>query len=250
MSKSVKATAIIIDDIELARISLRADIEDHCPHIDIIGEADGVVSGAKLLRLANPDIVFLDIEMKDGNGFDLLDILHEINANIIFVTGSSEYAIRAFQYSAIDYLMKPVEGGLLQKAVDKALDHLHTSNEQIEILKTSYKSMDKPIEKLALHTTEQILVTEVKDIVRLESMGNYTQFFFVDKSKILITKTLKTYDAMLADAGFLRVHQSHLVNLSHVKAYVKTEGGYLSMKDDSIVPVSVRKKSYVMELLG
>jgi len=103
---------------------------------------------------------------------------------------------------------------------------------------------------LALHTTEQILVTDIKDIIRLESTGNYTQFYFADGSKILITKTLKTYDSLLTEAGFMRVHQSHLVNLEYVKAYVKTEGGYLTMKDDSMVPVSVRKKPLVVERLG
>ena len=245
----VTQTAVIIDDIELARISLRADIEDHCSGIDIIGEADGVVAGAKLLRQAKPDIVFLDIEMKDGNGFDLLDIIPEISTRVIFVTGSNEYAIKAFQYSAIDYLMKPVDGKLLAKAVEKIEKHIPTEQAQVDLLKQSYKVENQP-KKLALHTTEQILIAEVKDIVRLESMGNYTQFYFVDGSKILITKTLKTYDTLLAGSGFLRVHQSHLVNVDHVKAYVKTEGGYITMKDDSIVPVSVRKKSDVMELLG
>lgn len=245
----VKQTAVIIDDIELARISLRADIEDHCRGIDIIGEADGVVSGAKLLRQAKPDIVFLDIEMKDGNGFDLLDIIPEINTRVIFVTGSNEYAIKAFQYSAIDYLMKPVDGKLLAKAVEKIDKNTPTEKAQVDLLKQSYQ-IEKQPKKLALHTTEQILVAEVNDMVRLESMGNYTQFYFADGSKILITKTLKTYDTLLAESGFLRVHQSHLVNVEYVKAYVKTEGGYITMKDGSIVPVSVRKKSDVMELLG
>jgi len=244
-----KTTAVIIDDIELARISLRADIEDHCPHIDIIGEADGVVAGAKLLKQAKPDIVFLDIEMNDGIGFDLLDIVPNLESKVIFVTGSSEYAIKAFQYSAIDYIMKPVEADLLIKAVEKVALTNSPTAEQVDLLKSNYRQ-SKPSSKLALHTTEQILVTDIKDIIRLESTGNYTQFYFADGSKILITKTLKTYDSLLTKAGFMRVHQSHLVNLEYVKAYVKTEGGYLTMKDDSMVPVSVRKKPLVVERLG
>lgn len=242
-------TACIIDDIELARLSLRADLEDHCPEVDIIGEADGVVSGAKLLRQAKPDIVFLDIEMNDGNGFDVLEIIPELQTRVIFVTGSSEYAIKAFQYSAIDYLMKPVDGELLKSAVQKATSNSSTSKEQISLLRETYGGTKLP-QRLALHTTEQILIAEVDQIVRLESTGNYTEFHFADGSKILITKTLKTYDTMLAGGDFLRVHQSHLVNMDYVKAYVKTEGGYLTMKDGSMVPVSVRKKSEVMEMLG
>jgi len=245
-----KTTAIIIDDIELARISLRADIEDHCPNIDIIGEADGVVAGAKLLRQAQPDIVFLDIEMKDGNGFDVLDILPQMSTKVIFVTGSSEYAIRAFRYSAVDYLTKPVEANELKEAVQKVTAQAANTHDQIDLLKTTYSSPADTQSKIALHTTEQIMLADIKDIIRLESMGNYTQFYFADGSKVLITKTLKTYDGLLSAQGFERVHQSHLVNMAFVKAYVKTEGGYLSMKDDSIVPVSVRKKAHVMGLLS
>jgi len=245
-----KITAVIIDDIELARISLRADIEDHCPNIDIIGEADGVVAGAKLLKQAAPDIAFLDIEMKDGDGFDVLDIIPQLQTKIIFVTGSSEYAIRAFRYSAVDYLTKPVDADELIEAVEKATQVRTNSAEQMSILKSSYQNTNEPQRKIALHTAEQIMLAEIKDIVRLESMGNYSQFYFADGSKVLITKTLKTYDSLLSQQGFERVHQSHLVNMEYVKAYVKTEGGYLSMKDDSIVPVSVRKKAHVMSLLS
>ena len=187
--------------------------------------------------------------MNDGIGFDLLDIVPDLQSRVIFVTGSSEYAIKAFQYSAIDYIMKPVEANLLIKAVEKVVLTNSPTAEQVNLLKSSYKQ-SKPYSKMALHTTEQILVTDIKDIIRLESTGNYTQFYFVDGSKILITKTLKTYDSLLTEAGFMRVHQSHLVNMDYVKAYIKTEGGYLTMKDESMVPVSVRKKAVVMERLG
>ena len=115
-----KISAVIIDDMELARISLRADIEDHCPEIDIIGEAEGVVSGAKLIKGSSPDLIFLDIEMKDGDGFDLLDIVPDSGSRVIFVTGSEEYALKAFRYSAADYLVKPVDRNQLKEAVRKA----------------------------------------------------------------------------------------------------------------------------------
>lgn len=245
-----KLTAIIIDDMELARTSLRADLADYCDDVTIIGEADGVMSGAKLLKQQQPDILFLDIEMQDGNGFDLLDIAATNLDSVIFVTARQDYALKAFQYSAVDYLLKPVDPELLQKAVDKMREKKHSSAAQLEILKGGMSKDSGALEKIALHTSDKIVVAQLSEIVRLESMTNYTYFYFADGSKLLITRTLKDFDKMLSGSGFERVHQSHLINMSYVKAYVKTEGGYISMKDDSMVPVSVRKKSYVMGLLG
>lgn len=246
---TTKLTAIIIDDMELARTSLKADLADYCDNVVVIGEADGVLSGAKLLKQHTPDILFLDIEMEDGNGFDLLDIVPNNLDSVIFVTARQDYALKAFQYSALDYLLKPVNPDLLIKAVEKLAQKKLSAKSQLELLKGSIIEKEK-LEKIALHTSDKIVVAEIKDIVRLESMTNYTYFYFADGSKLLITRTLKEFDNMLSDSGFERVHQSHLINMAYVKAYVKTEGGYISMKDDSMVPVSVRKKSYVMGLLG
>ena len=244
-----KLKAIIIDDMELARASLKEDLKDYCPEIEVIGEADGVLSGAKLLKNNIPDILFLDIEMEDGDGFDLIDILPTKLDSIIFVTAKENFALKAFQYSAVDYLLKPVNPELLKKAVEKMKEKVRTSEEQYSILKQNM-TVEAPLDKIALHTSEKIVVAPLKEIIRLEAMTNYTHFHFADGSKLLITKTLKEYDKILSDAGFVRVHQSHLVNMEFVKAYVKTEGGYILMKNDHIVPVSVRKKSYVMNLLG
>ncbi len=244
-----KLTAIIIDDMELSRASLKADLADYCENVEVIGEADGVLSGAKLLRQKKPDILFLDIEMEDGDGFDLLDILPDHLESVIFVTAQESYALKAFQYSAVDYLLKPVDTDLLKQAVEKMTHKKDAIQEQLSILKENMKE-GSTVDKIALHTSEKIVVADINDIVRLEAMTNYTYFYFADGSKLLITRTLKYYDTMLCDSGFVRVHQSHLINMTHVKAYVKTEGGYISMKDDSIVPVSVRKKSYVIGLLG
>ena len=245
----MKLTAIIIDDMELARASLKADLADYCENVEVIGEADGVLSGAKLLKNHQPDILFLDIEMEDGDGFDLLDIVPGNLDSVIFVTARQDYALKAFQYSALDYLLKPVNPELLVKAVEKMANKKKSNAEQLSLLKNSIKGEAK-LEKIALHTSEKIVVSEIKDIVRCESMTNYTYFYFADGTKLLITKTLKEFDKMLSDSGFERVHQSHLINMAHVKAYVKTEGGYISMKDGSMVPVSVRKKPYVMSILG
>lgn len=247
MSDQLKA--IIIDDMELARVSLKADLADYCPNVKVIGEADSVLSGAKLLKSVSPDILFLDIEMEDGDGFDLLDILPNNLDSVIFVTARQDYALKAFQYSAVDYLLKPVDPDLLKNAVDKMAAKKRTNPDQLEILKSSMREGAK-LERIALHTSDKIVVSELKDIIRLEAMTNYTYFYFSDGSKLLITKTLKDFDTMLGESGFVRVHQSHLINMSHVQAYVKTEGGYILMKNNDIVPVSVRKKSYVVNLLG
>jgi len=238
-------TAVIIDDMELARASITADIHQYLPEIEIIGEADGVISGAKLLNGVNPNILFLDIEMQDGNGFDLLEIANKKEMAVIFVTAREEYALKAFKYSAVDYLLKPIDPNELINAVNKVKTNpTFLQKSQIDLIKESDQ------QKLALHTSEQILVVQIDEIVRLESMGNYTHFFFKDGGKLLVTKTLKEYDQLLSEQGFIRVHQSHLINSNYIKAYVKTEGGYLLMKDGAQIPVSVRKKSYVISLLG
>jgi len=246
---SNKLKAIIIDDMELARASLKADLADYCPDVEVIGEAEGVLSGAKLLKGMTPDILFLDIEMEDGDGFDLLDIIPNGLDSVIFVTARQDFALKAFQYSAVDYLLKPVDPDLLKKAVAKMAVKIKTNSDQLDILKSSMQEGAK-LERIALHTSDKIAVAELKDIIRLEAMTNYTNFFFADGTKLLITKTLKDYDTMLSDSGFVRVHQSHLINMNHVQAYVKTEGGYILMKNGNIVPVSVRKKSYVVSILG
>lgn len=243
-------TAIIIDDMELARATLRHEISDSLPSIEIVGEADGVVNGIKLAKDTKPDIVFLDIEMQDGDGFDVLDILTDLNSKVIFVTASNEYAIKAFQYAAVDYIMKPADPELLKKAVEKVIAQGNTHKEQISLVKEQMKEGSTASRKLALHTSEKIQIVAFDDITRLEAMGNYTTFYLEGGKKVLVTRTLKEYDSLLSPSGFLRVHQSHLVNLEYVAAYVKTEGGYISMKDDSHVPVSVRKKPKVTEILS
>ncbi|MCB0476597.1 MAG: response regulator transcription factor [Crocinitomicaceae bacterium] len=238
-------TAVIIDDIESARKSLKDDIEHYCSSVEIVGEAEGVVSGAKVIRETKPDIIFLDIQMNDGSGFDLLEILPELDSNVIFTTASDQYAIKAFKFSAIDYLLKPIDPDDLVKAVDKASKE-SDGKEKLEILRDNFNSP----KKLALNTLEKIHIANIQDIVRCESNVNYTMFYFSDNSKILVTKTLKEYDKMLTPQGFLRPHQSHLINLEFVKEFVKLDGGYIVMKDGAKVPVSTRKRPEVMDILS
>jgi len=241
--------AIIIDDIEQARITLKKDLEAYAPDVQVIAEAGGVIEGAKLLKSVKPDVLFLDIQMQDGSGFDLLDILKEINFKIIFITASDAHAIKAFRYAAIDYLLKPVDPDELVAALKKLREENVNENEKYKLLNDSLKNHQKPHERLALHTQDKIHIVNIQDIIRCESNVNYTEFFFIGGKKLLVTKTLKDFEDLLADQGFYRVHQSHLINTKYIKEFVKTDGGYLLMNDGCNVPVSTRKRPEVMKML-
>ena len=247
MSKEI--TAIIIDDMKLARASLKADIAEHCPQIKLIGEADSVVSGLKLLKTETPELLFLDVELEDGIGFDIIELLGDkLKSKVIFTTASNEYAIKAFQVAAVDYLLKPIDPDLLIQAVAKAQESAANTKEQINLLTDNLKSK-KQSSKIALHTMDKIVISDIKDILRCEASGNYTTFFLRNGDKVMVTKTLKEYDEILSPHNFIRTHQSHLANANLIKEFVKTEGGYLLMVDDSNVPVSVRKRAEVVQFL-
>jgi two-component system, LytTR family, response regulator len=241
--------AIIIDDIEQARNTLKKDLEVYAPDVQVIGEANGVVEGAKLLKSIKPDVLFLDIQMQDGSGFDLLDILKEINFRIIFITASDAHAIKAFRYAAIDYLLKPVDPDELVTALKKLRDEKVNESEKYKLLNDTLKNNSKIHEKLALHTQDKIHIVNISDILRCESSVNYTEFHFSNAKKLLVTKTLKEFEDLLSDQGFYRVHRSHLINTKYIKEFVKTDGGYLIMNDGSNVPVSTRKRPEVMKML-
>ncbi len=241
--------AIIIDDIEQARITLKKDLQVYASDVAIIGEANGVVEGAKLLKTMTPDVLFLDIQMQDGSGFDLLDILKDIPFKIIFITASDAHAIKAFRYAAIDYLMKPVDPDELMAALAKLREQKLNENEKYKLLNESLKNHQKPHERLALHTQDKIHIVNITDVLRCESNVNYTEFYFSSGKKLLVTKTLKDFEDLLSDQGFYRVHQSHLVNTKFIKEFVKTDGGYLLMTDGSQIPVSTRKRPEVMKML-
>jgi len=231
-----KIKAIIIDDMPLAIASLKADVEDLDVNVEIVGTAGGVMEAAKLIKSLDPELLFLDIHMEDGDGFDLLEIIDQ--RGVIFTTASKDFAIKAFQFSAIDYLLKPIDPDLLKAAINK-----------YETSKLEKSPIHKESGSLTLNTQEEIRLVPIKDIIRLESMGNYTTFYIEGQNKILVTKTMKEFETVLPQ-NFLRVHQSHLVNKNFIKSYVKTEGGYLLMKNETIVPVSVRKKPMVIEAIS
>lgn len=241
--------AIIIDDIEQARTTIKQDLAVYASDFEIAGEASGVVQGAKLLKEIQPDILFLDIQMQDGSGFDLLDLLPAIEFKIIFITASDAHAIKAFRYAAIDYLMKPIDPDELVEALKKFRASNVDESAKYALLNDRLKNHQKPNERLALHSQDRIQIVEIETIIRCESSINYTTFFFKNGDQIVVTRTLKEFEDLLSDQGFFRVHQSHLVNTKQIKEYVKSDGGHLNMKDGTIIPVSVRKRPEVMKML-
>lgn len=248
-------TALIIDDIEKARIALRSDLEHYCPSVSILGEADGVESGIAAIRKYSPDLIFLDIKMSDGTGFDLIEKIKKteagLNFKIIFTTAYNEFAIKAFKFSALDYLLKPVDPDDLVQAIGKVKETKKSSDlkDNLEVLLENMKKMQGGAKRIALNSTDKVQIVNVDDIVRCESQRNYTLFYLADHKQILVTKTLKDFDEMLEDFGFIRVHHSHLINLKYLKEYIKTES-YAIMSDESHVPVSVRKKDQLLRHFG
>jgi len=241
--------AILIDDMPQALQVLRADIEDVAPDVEILDTADSVVSGAKLLLKAQPDLVFLDIQLGDGTGFDILELLPEINFKIIFTTASDEYALRAFRFAAVDYLLKPIDLDELKSAIERAQSQLETTSERLDVLKDTFRKPDELPTRMCLHTQDKIEVVDIQDVVRCESSDNYTIFYFENGKKLMVTRTLKTFEKQLEKHQFFRSHQSHLVNLQYLQSFVRTEGGYLLLKNGHQVPVSVRKRAELMEIL-
>lgn len=242
-------TAIIVEDMPDALQLLQRDIEANHSDIKITGTAQSVVEAAKLLRKNQPDILFLDIMLGDGTGFDILEIVPDLKSKIIFVTASDEFAIRAFKFAAIDYVLKPYSYEDLALAINRAKAQLRPNQERLDILKDTLAAPERKPDKISLHTLDKIIIVSLDAIVRCESDSNNTIFHLKDKRKIFVTKTLKYFSDMLKDYEFLRIHQSHLVNLQYISEFIKTDGGYLMLKNGENVPVSVRKKVEIIEIL-
>jgi two-component system, LytTR family, response regulator len=246
---SKKMTALIIEDMPQAVAVLEADLATYCPDVQVIGIAHSVVSAAKLLRQQRPDVIFLDILLGDGTGFDLLEIFPGLDARIIFVTASDEFALRAFRYAAVDYLLKPIEPEQLVDAVQRAKKQLAGTKESLSVLQEAINRPDVLPSRISLHTLERILVVEVEQIVRCEADDNNTRFFLNSGEKVFVTRTLKHFEQLLEGHGFVRVHQTHLVNFRYVRGLEKKDGGYLLLKNGDLIAISVRKKAEVMALL-
>jgi len=240
---------IIIDDEYSVRKALEKLLARYCPNVKLVAEAEGVEAGVAAIRKYHPDVVLLDIKMEDGTGFDLLKELEPVDFKVIFITAWDQYAIKAIKFSALDYMLKPVDPDELVSAVKKAEDLLVTElNQQLDVLEDNLVSKDLSEKKIILKTAENIHLVKLKDITHCESSDNYTIFHLLNKKDILVSNTLKDYDEMLTEFGFFRVHKSYLVNLRQIDRFDKSEGGYVVLADNSQIPVANRKKVQLLEL--
>lgn len=240
--------ACIIDDELNSRTTLSSFIGKYCPEIELVGQADGVQSGVELIEVVKPDVIFLDIQMNDGTGFDLIEKLSHRKVEIIFVTAFNEYAIKAFRYSAIDYLLKPINPEELVQAVNKLKDETRLS--QIEQKLEALIQNKSSIQKIAISSVEGIRLEEVSNVKYCESDNYYTTIYLRTGDKIVVSKTLKEYDKMLSGDGFYRIHQKYLVNISEIKNYSKSDGGFVTLNDGTTLTVSRRKKEGLLSVLN
>lgn len=243
--------AVVIDDIESIRKENIAVIQSVCPDVSIIGEAANVASGIQLIKQVAPDLVFLDVEMPDGTGFDLLQKLSPIPFKVIFITGYEDFAIRAFRFSAIDYLLKPLDSKELRDAVTKASSAL--SKEAFDVkLYNLFSNLERPreLQKLILKTTDKIYSVNIQDIVHCKSDKNYTTFHFINAPKLIVSTNLKEYETLLSPYNFFRTHKSHLINMAYFDHFIKSDGGNtIMMKNNTTIPLSIRKKEEFLVLL-
>lgn len=220
-------TAILIDDDANLRSGLKSMLGIYAPEIDIIGEADSVKTGVLILQALQPQVVFMDIQLGDGNGFDILEQLASKNgkstSHIVFVTAYEEYAIKAFRFSALDFLLKPIDPEELEKVIGKIKQVVAKKDNyaHIDLLLENIRKKVDHFKRIALSTADGIHLFEISDIIRCESEDNYTKFYLKNNKPVLISKTLKEYEELLTEHGFERIHQSHLINLAYLKSYIK-----------------------------
>ncbi len=244
--------AIIIDDETGARESLANILEKFFPAVDVLAKADSAKKGLEAIRFYKPDLIFLDVEMPKGNAFDMLSHLEKIDFDVIFITAFDHYAIRAIKFSALDYLLKPIDIDDLREAIkrhEKKRTEKNSIHENLNVLLNNLKKENSD-RKVAIADMEGLTFIQLSDIVRCESDGNYTLIFMEGGKKMLSSKSLTEYDELLSEDNFFRVHRSHLINLSHIKKYYRGDGGYVLMSDNSQIEISRRKKNEFMEKVG
>ncbi|RYY23358.1 MAG: response regulator transcription factor [Chitinophagaceae bacterium] len=244
-------TATIVDDEPDCCESLAILLERYCPEVKILDICHSAEAARKSIKEHSPRILFLDIEMPFQNGFELLEQLGTLNFEVIFTTSYDQYAIKAIRFSALDYLLKPVDREELQRAVQKVSQrNHHLLPQQLDILLQRLKNPVVPITKIAIPTMEGLQLLAADSIISCESHSNYTYLFLKDKRKITASRGLKEIEEILEDYPFVRIHNSHLVNINEVDKYIKGEGGYLIMSDGSSINVSRSRKDLLLKKLS
>jgi two-component system LytT family response regulator len=241
--------SIIIDDEPKNIRILQGLLEESCPEVRVIGEAVSAESAIPLIREKQPDLVFLDIEMPYGNAFDLLDKIMPVEFEIIFITAFDDYTLKAFKYSALDYLLKPVSIDELKGSIRKAQERIQfkSINQQLQNLLFNISKPNASLQKIALPCKDGLIFILLTDIIRFEAKAGYTMVIAEINQKYISSRTIKEYEEILPDDIFFRIHNSHIINLNRIKKYHKGRGGFIEMSDDAMIEVATRRKD---EFLG
>jgi two-component system LytT family response regulator len=242
--------SIIVEDEAQNRENLARLIAAYCPQVEVVAQCSTAAEARQTIIERHPGLVFLDIEMPGGNGFSLLESLPDAHFEVIFVTAYDSYGIKAIKFSALDYILKPIDPDELREAVKKASQKIAQKEENLRMLNLLQNTRREPSGKMiALSLAESIEFVQVSSIVRCESDSNYTTFYLKSGERLIASRTLKEFDELLAPYGFLRVHQSHLVNISQIKSYIKSDGGSIRMKDGALVSISRQRRETVLMAL-
>ncbi len=243
--------AVIIDDEPAMQEVNRLLLNEYFPEIILEGIANSVESGVQLIKDKNPHLVLLDIELGSGTGFQVLQQVKPYSFKIVFITGFDTYALKAIKFSALDYILKPVNETEFQNAVQRAVAEINNQEnqqQQTQHLLDTFRKEFNP-KKLVLKTVESLHIIDINNILFCQSDNSYTTFYLENNEKIVVSKSIKEYEELLTDFSFFRPHQSFLVNLNHVKKIDKTDGGFIIMKNKKEIPVSVRQKKKLISLL-
>ncbi|MFP4470758.1 MAG: LytR/AlgR family response regulator transcription factor [Bacteroidales bacterium] len=243
-----KIRAVIVDDEKTNILMLKNLLDKYFPSVQLIGTAKNVGEGVDIINKNEPDLVFLDISMPDGDGFDLLTKVEYRSFEVIFTTAHDQYALKAFDYSAIHYLLKPIEYTELRSAINRynQLKAKGTFSARLSVLKDN---LQHKFQKIIVPSTDGLNIVLLDDIIRLEASDVYTTFYLTNGRKLLASKPLNNFEKMLTDQPFSRIHSKHLVNLKYVQRYVKGKGGSVILDDGEEIDVSVRKKNDFLNAL-
>ena len=244
--------AVIIDDEQNNIDNLQILLQQYCSQVTVVASALNAVEGKKIILQHEPDLVFLDIQMPEKSGFDLLKSLPDYSFEIIFVTAYDKYGIQAVKFAAIDYLLKPIDINELQNAVQKAVIKCRVKQQNLQLqnlIQLLQQQNQKQLHRIALQSAKETRFVETNQIIRCESSNNYTTFFLINNEKIVVSKPIYEYEEILSSYGFIRCHQSHLVNKKFIKSFVKEDGGYLLLDDKTQIPISKQKKEQIKIIL-